>query len=106
MAYDPRLKPSLQIDMTPDGQFRAPPGVPLSTRIIAGAVVLAVVAGCVAFAALALWIALALIPIVIVAVLVAVAVIRFKLWQARRRAASFGGKQPVVTPWGGYGPRP
>ena len=92
MAYDPRL----QLDMTPDGQFRKPPGVPISTRIIAGAVLLAVVAGGLAFAALALWLALALIPVAIVAVLVVVATIRFKMWQARRRAASYRGERYVA----------
>jgi uncharacterized membrane protein len=74
--------------MTPDGQFRRPPRVPISTRIIAGAVLLAIVAGGLAFAALALWVALALIPIAIVAVVIAVLTIRFKVWRARR-AASF-----------------
>ncbi len=92
MAYDSRL----QLDMTPDGRFTTPPRAPISTRIIAGAVLLAVVAGGLAFAALALWVALLLIPVVIVAVLVAVITIRFKMWQARRRAASFGGDRYVA----------
>ncbi len=92
MAYDPRL----QIDMTPDGRFRAPPRMAVSTRIIAGAVVLAVVATGLAFAALALWVAFALIPIAIVAVVVAVVMIRFKLWRARRRG-SFGREGGSVT---------
>ncbi len=92
MAYDPRLP----IDMTPDGQFRAPPRLPISTRIIAGAVLVAIIAAGLAFAAFALWIALALIPVAIVAVLVAVAAFRFKLWQARRRAAASHGQGPVI----------
>ncbi len=92
MAYDPRL----QLDMTPDGRFREPPrGLPITTRIIAGAVVLAVVAGGLAIAALALWVALLLIPLAILAVLVAVVTIRFRVWQARRRAASSGGGRAV-----------
>jgi hypothetical protein len=91
MVFDPRL----QFDMTPDGQFRRPPRVPISTRIIAGAILLAVVAGGLAFAALALWVALALIPVVIVAILVAVLTIRFKMWRARR-AASFRGEGYVT----------
>ena len=82
--------------MTPDGRFTAPPRSPVSTRIIAGAVLVAVVAGGLAMAALALWVALALVPVVIVAVLIAVGTIRFKMWQARRRAASFGGDRYVV----------
>lgn len=86
MAYDPRF----QIDMTPDGEFRTPPRTPVSTRIIAGAVLLAVVAGGIAFAALALWVALTLIPVVLGAILVAVGMIRFQLWRARRAAFSGG----------------
>ncbi len=82
--------------MTPDGRFTAPPRAPISTRIIAGAVLLAVVAGGLAFAAFALWIALLLVPVVIVAVLVAVMTIRFKIWQARRRAGSLGGNRHVA----------
>ena len=61
MAFDPRL----QLDMTSDGRFRTPPRLPVSTRIIAVAVVLAVVATGLAFAALALWLAFALIPVAI-----------------------------------------
>ena len=91
MALDPRL----QIDMTTDGRFRAPPRLPMSTRIIAVAVVLAVVATGLAFAALALWVAFALIPIAIVAVVVAYAMIRFKLWRARR-SGSVGGEGKIV----------
>ena len=81
--------------MTPDGRFTRPPGMPISTRIIAGAVLLAIVAGGLAFAAFALWIALALVPVVIVAVLIAVLTIRFKIWQARRRAESLSGNRQV-----------
>ena len=84
MAYDPRL----QLDMTPDGRFREPPRLPVSTRIIAGAVLLAVVATGLAFAALAFWVFLLLIPVAIVAVVVAVVMIRFKLWRARRRGSA------------------
>jgi hypothetical protein len=76
----------LVLDMTPDGGFRAPAGPPLSTRIIALAVLVAVVAGAVAFAAFALWIALLLIPVFVLAVLIAVGTLRFKIWRARRRA--------------------
>ena len=92
MAYDPRL----QIDMTPDGRFTTPPRAPISTRIIAGAVLVAIAAAGLAFAAFALWIALALVPVVLAAVVIAVVTIRFKMWQARRRAASFGGDRNVA----------
>ena len=56
----------------------------------------AVVAGGLAVAAFALWVALLLVPVAIGAVLVAVLTIRFKMWQARRRAGSFGGGRYVV----------
>ena len=62
---------------------------------MAGAVILAVVAGGLAFAALALWVFLLLIPVAIVAILAAVGMIRFKLWQARRRG-SFRGESQVI----------
>ena len=94
MAQDPRLI----LDMTSDGRFRAPPRAPITTRIIAGAVVLAVLAGALAFAAFALWIALLLIPVAIAAALVAYFTIRFRMWQARRRAGSFGGGRDVFRP--------
>ena len=81
--------------MTPDGRFRSPPRVPVTTRIIMGAVVVAVLSGVVAFAAFALWIALTLVPVILTAVLVAVAVFRFKAWQARR---SFGRNRDL-RPW-------
>jgi hypothetical protein len=84
MEHDPRL----DLDMTLDGEFRKPPRVPVSTRIIAGAVLVAVIAGGLAFAALALWVALAMIPVLLIAVVVAVATIRFKIWRARRGVSS------------------
>lgn len=74
----------LQIDMTPDGAFRAPAGPAWSTRIIAVAVLVAAVAGAVAFAAFALWIALIMVPVVVLAVLIAVGTVRYRLWRARR----------------------
>jgi cell division protein FtsX len=45
---------------------------------------------------LALWVAMALIPIAIAAVLVVVLTIRFKMWQARRRAGSVRSEGYVV----------
>ena len=92
MRHDTRL----QIDMTPDGQFRSPPRSSISTQLLAGAVLVAVVAGGLAFAAFALWIALLLLPVVALALLAAVLLLRFKLWQARRRAGSFGGQRPMM----------
>lgn len=87
---DPQTR--IQLDMTPDGKFRMPPRAPITAKIFAGAVVIAVVAGGLAFAAFALWVALIMIPVVILAVVVAVLTLRFRLWQARRRA----GGPPVA----------
>lgn len=82
---DFRRKPVL--DMTPDGQFVGPPPRPVwMTRLIAGAVLVAVAAGCIALAALAFWLLLAAIPVAIVAGLVAWAGLRLQLWRARRGA--------------------
>ena len=93
MPQDPRL-----LDMTPDGRFTPPRRSPLGPRIVAGAVILAVVATALAVAAFALWIALLLVPVAIGAAVVAYLMIRFRIWQARRRAGSFGGGRDVFRP--------
>lgn len=80
---DPRLGgPTL--DMTPDGQFRAPPPTPWATKLLRYAIVVAVLAGAFAVAALVLWAALIMIPIAIGAALVAYGAFRWKMWKARR----------------------
>jgi hypothetical protein len=83
------------LDMTPDGNFRAPTGPKLSTRIIGLAVVVAVIAGAIAFAAFALWIALMLVPVFLIAVLIAVGTVRFKIWQTQRRRSDGRGVRPL-----------
>jgi hypothetical protein len=75
-----------ELDMTPDGRFREPPGTSLATRIARTALVIAVLSGVVAALILALWFALALIPVAIGAALVAWAAFRFQLWRMRRSA--------------------
>lgn len=81
-----RIPPTL--DMTPDGAFRRPPpmggGAPLSFKLLAGAVLVAVVAGAIAVAALALWVVALLLPVVIVAGGVAWATMRYRRWQLLR----------------------
>ena len=72
----------LQIDMTPDGRFRAPPPAPISGKIMRVALLVAVVATAGTLAALAFWLALTLIPIAIGAGLVAYGVIRYRMWKA------------------------
>lgn len=84
------------IDMTPEGEFVRPPRVPLTTRLLGIAVLVAVVAGGIALASLALWIALTLIPVALVAGLVAYAVLRWQSWRARRN--SVGGQRDVFRP--------
>ncbi|MGC8468678.1 MAG: hypothetical protein ACP5NI_02120 [Acetobacteraceae bacterium] len=67
----------LELDLTPDGEFRTPPAPSWSTRLLRAAILVAVVAGGLALAALALWFALLLIPVAIVAGLIAWAMLRF-----------------------------
>ncbi len=84
-------RPDPVIDMTPDGRFRAPPApprLPLATRIVVGAIVLAVLAGGLALAALALWLALLLIPVAIAAAVVAYLAFRFQVWRAQKSSLS------------------
>ncbi len=79
------------LDMTPDGQFRNPPKVPIGTRIAAIAIIVAVAAGALAIAAIALWIAFLLIPVVLAAGLIGYIAFRFQM--GRRR--SFRGSGNV-----------
>jgi hypothetical protein len=76
------------LDMTPDGQFRSKPGLPIMDRIFLGAVVVAVIAGGFALSALAFWIALFLLPVALVAGLIAWGMLR--IMSARR--SSVGGQ--------------
>ena len=71
-----------QIEMTIDGDFISPPKPPLLTRILIGAVVIAVVAAALSLAAFALWLALAILPIAVGAAIVAWGVWRFQAWRA------------------------
>jgi hypothetical protein len=74
-----RLPP--QLDLLPDGRYR-PRRPPISARIFAWAVIVAVVAAALALAAFVLWFALILIPIVLVAGLIAWLALRYQLWRA------------------------
>ena len=90
---------AIQIDMNPDGTFRAPPrasargGTPASTKILRLALLVAAVAAAGAFAFLALWAAMIMIPIAVGAGLIAYGMIRFRIWKSR---GSFRGP---VTPY-------
>ena len=85
------------LDMTPDGQFRNPPGaglgqrgLPFMQRIFLSAVIVAAVAGGFAISALAFWLAMFLLPVALVAGLVAWGML--KMMSATRRAQSVGGQ--------------
>jgi hypothetical protein len=71
-----------QLDMLPDGSFRAPPRPPVLTRIFIWAAVIAVLTGGLAVAAFALWITLILLPVAVAAALIAWLAFRFQLWRA------------------------
>lgn len=92
----PRTPPV--IDMTPDGRFREPlrqgapgigPRVPLSFKLLIGAVMVAVLAGTVAVAALALWVVSMLLPVMVIAAGIAYASFKYRQW----RRSSPGGQR-------------
>jgi hypothetical protein len=81
-----------ELEMTIDGEFISPPQVPLSSRILMGAIVVAVLAGALALAAFALWLALLILPVAFGAALVGWAMFRYRVWRAQR---SMGGRSNV-----------
>lgn len=79
-----RTPPTL--DMLPDGRFRSVrPGLPLSTKLMIGGAVLAVLAAAAIVATLALWLISLLIPVAIVAAAVAYVTFRVQQWRSRGR---------------------
>ena len=89
-----RIPPTL--DMLPDGRFRsAPRGVPLSTKLLVGAVFVAVLAGAAAIAMLALWLLTMLIPVVLIAGLIAYAAYQVQRWRLRGRLQPVRARPPV-----------
>jgi hypothetical protein len=78
------------LDMRPDGSFRVPPRarVPLSFKLMVGAILVAVVAGAIAFAALAIWVFSMVLPVVVIAAVFAWAMLKFRRWQALRGGRS------------------
>lgn len=85
----------ITLDMTPDGQFRRPLGLPLGTRIAIAAVLVAVVASALTVGAFVLWVALTLIPVALIAMAVAYVAFRVELWRARR---SVRGQRDLFRP--------
>jgi hypothetical protein len=78
------------IDMTPDGQFRRRPGLPIMQRLFLGAVIVAAVAGGLALSALAFWLAMFLLPVALIAGIVAWGMFRVL---DTRPPQSFGGQR-------------
>jgi hypothetical protein len=72
------------IDMTPDGQFRAPPPTPWATKLLRWAIVIAIGAAALSLAGFVLWFALMLIPIAIGAALIAYGAFRWRMWKAKQ----------------------
>ena len=83
------------IDMTPDGSFRAPPrGMPLSTKLVIGGVLVAAACASFAVAALAIWVVSLVLPVAIIAGAVAWIAWKVKLSQARSGAVQpFGPRR-------------
>ena len=71
--------------MLPDGRFRVPPpdNLTLSTKLMIGGAIVAVMAAAVAIAVMAIWLLTMLIPVVIVAALIAYVIYRVKQWRLR-----------------------
>ncbi len=78
------------IDMTPEGEFRRPPGLagrgptPWLFRLAAIGALVAVIAGALALAAFAFWLAVTLLPVMILAAVIAYVAFRVQLWRAGR----------------------
>jgi hypothetical protein len=84
-----------ELDMTINGEFVSPPTAPITSRILLGAIVVAVLAGALSIAALALWMAMMVLPVAIAASVVAWAIIRYRIWRTRRTMA---GQRQVWRP--------
>src|ERR1700733_8211009 len=77
-----------ELDMTINGEFVSPPKAPISSRILMGAIVVAVLAGALSLAAFALWLALLVLPVAFGAAVVAWAMFRYRVWRAQRGAGA------------------
>jgi hypothetical protein len=84
-----RMPPELE--MTVDGEFVSPPKVPISSRILLWAIVVAIIAGALSLAALALWVALLILPVALGAAVVAWVMFRYRVWRAQQAVAGQRG---------------
>jgi len=81
------------LEMTLEGEFVSPPHVPVATRLLAWAIVAAVVAGALFLAAFALWLAMLMLPVAIGATLIAWSIYRYRLWR-EQKAFGIGRAMP------------
>lgn len=72
-----------ELDMTASGEFVSPPKVPITTRILMWAVVIAIIAAALSLAAFALWMALIILPVALGAAVIAWAMFRYRVWRAK-----------------------
>jgi hypothetical protein len=84
-----------ELDMTLEGEFVAPPKVPITQRILTWAILVAVITGAVSLGAFALWLALLILPVALGAAAVAYAMYRYSAWKAQ---TSVGGQRNVWRP--------
>ncbi len=80
-------RPPPVIDMLPDGSFRVPPRrpmVPLSAKLLIGAVLMTALAASVAIAALAIWVVSLVLPVIIIGGAFIWAMAKFRHWQSLR----------------------
>jgi hypothetical protein len=80
-------RPPPELEMTVDGEFVSPPKVPISSRILLWAIVVALIAGGLSLAALALWVALLILPVALGAAAVAWVMFRYRVWRAQQAVA-------------------
>lgn len=83
---DNRRPPELEMNL--QGEFVRPPILPVATRILFWAIVVAVVAGALSVAALAISLAFFILPVAVVAAGVAWVMYRYRMWRLRRDLAA------------------
>ncbi len=76
--------------MTLNGEFVPPPRVPIGSRILLWAIIIAVIGGALSLAAFALWLALLILPVALAAGVIAWGLYRFQVWRAGK---SLGGQR-------------
>lgn len=83
------------LDMRTDGTFRAPPTMPLSTKLMIGGALVVVLGGSLAVAFVAIWVVSMLLPAIIVAGGVAWLAYKFRRWKGGGSATpGFGARPP------------